>query len=96
MSILVQLEAKAKPECVVEMSDTLASLFPETRAYDGCIDITAYLNDDGHTFVFVGHWETKEKYEKYLAWREETGVLAKLASLLQAPPSIRYFDALKA
>ena len=72
MSILVQLEANAKPECVSEMSGALAGLFPETRAYDGCVDITAYLNDDGHTFVFVEHWETKEQYEKYLAWREET------------------------
>ena len=96
MSILVQLEAKAKPESVSEMSAALAQLFPETRAYDGCIDITAYLNDDGHTFVFVEHWKTKEQYEKYLAWREETGVLATLGSFLQEPPSIRYFEAIKA
>jgi len=96
MSILVHLEAKAKPECVAELSEALAALFPETRAYDGCIDITAYLNDDGHTFIFVEHWETKVQYEKYLAWRVETGVIAKLVSLLQAPPSIRYFDAVEA
>lgn len=75
MSILVQLEANAKPECVAEMSAALANFFPETRVYDGCIDITAYLNDDGHTFVFVEHWETKEHYGKYFAWREETAAL---------------------
>jgi len=96
MSILVQLEAHAKPECVSELSGALVGLFPETRTYDGCIDIKAYLNDDGHTFIFIEHWETKEQYQNYLAWREETGVLAKLGSFLQEPPSIRYFDALNA
>ncbi len=96
MSILVQLEANAKPECVSKMSGALAGLFPETRAYDGCIDITAYLNEDGHTFIFVEHWETKEQYGKYLAWREETGVLATLGSFLQEPPTIRYFEAVEA
>ncbi|MBL4830751.1 MAG: antibiotic biosynthesis monooxygenase [Aliivibrio sp.] len=96
MGILVHLEANAKPECVSEMSESLATLFPETRVYDGCIDITAYLNDDGHTFIFTEHWETKEQYEKYLAWRQETGVLDKLVSLLQEPPTIRYFEAVKA
>ena len=96
MSVLVLLEAKAKRENVSELSGALAELFPGTRAYDGCIDIMAYLNDDGQTFVFVENWESKAQYEKYLAWRTETGVMAKLASLLEEPASIRYFDTVAA
>lgn len=94
MSVLVQLEARARPESVTEMSDALAKLLPQTRAYDGCIDIHAYLNEDGQTFVFVGHWASKAHYERYFAWREETGVLAQLLSYLAEPPGIRYFDRL--
>ncbi|MFT5142840.1 MAG: quinol monooxygenase YgiN [Rhodothermales bacterium] len=96
MSVLVLLEAKAKRENVSELSGALAELFPVTRAYDGCIDITAYLNDDGQTFVFIENWKSKAQYEKYLAWRTETGVMAKLASLLEEPASIRYFDTVAA
>ena len=53
VGVLVQLEANAKPDCVEEMTEMLRQLFPETRAFDGCNEITAYLNDDGHTFVFM-------------------------------------------
>jgi len=96
MGVLVQLEANAKPDCVDVMTDMIRKRFPETRAFDGCNEITAYLNEDGHTFVFVEQWETKQQYEKYLSWREETGVLAQLGALLQEPPNIRFFNAVDA
>jgi len=97
MAILVLLEATAKAECVSAVKDLLKERFPETRAYDGCRGITAYLNaDDGRTFVFVEHWNTKDDYQKYLAWRTETGVLAQLASLLEGAPNIRYFETVAA
>ena len=94
--MLVQVEANAKPEHLQDAIDFLKQRFPETRAYDGCQDITAYLNEDGHTLVFVEHWDTKEQYEKYLAWREETGALAELVGYLQGPPDFRFFDAVDA
>ena len=94
MAILVQLEANVKPECVEELIGMIKQRFPETRAYDGCQEIIAYLNDDGHTMVFVEQWDSKEHYQKYFDWREETGVLAELGALLQDPPNIRFFDAI--
>ncbi len=97
MAILVLLEATAKAECVSKMKDMLKELFPETRTYDGCQGLTAYLNaDDGRTFVFVGYWDTKDAYQRYLAWRTETGVLAQLSSMLEGAPSIRYFETVDA
>ncbi len=96
MTILVTLEINARPENTTAVQELLAELFPDTRAYEGCTDITAYLNDNGYTFIFVENWESKEKYEKYLAWREETGSLAALGGLLQGPPTIRYFEAVDA
>lgn len=66
MAILVQLEANAKPECVEELMDMIKQRFPETRAYGGCKEITAYLNEDGHTLVFVEQWEPKAHDENIL------------------------------
>ena len=34
----------------------------------------------------------KEHYEKYLAWRTETGVIDALVEATVGEPSIRYFD----
>ncbi len=96
MSILVHLEIDAKPECVSDLKQLLVNLFPDTRTFDGCIDISSYLNDNGHTFIFIENWVSKEHYAKYMAWREETGALATLGNYLQGPPTIRYFDAIVA
>ncbi len=96
MGILVLLEVAARPDCVEDMTEFLAARLPETRAFDGCEDITAYLNDDGKTIVMVEHWDAKASYEKYTAWRRETGVLDTLATMLAGPPSIRYFETVNA
>ncbi len=95
MAVLVLLEAKAKPEAVDGLKELFRKRLDETRTYDGCQGITAHTNtEDGRTFVLVEHWESKEHYERYLAWRTETGVLAQLTALLDGAPSIRYFDPL--
>jgi quinol monooxygenase YgiN len=67
---------------------------PDTRSYEGCQDITAYINEDDKTIVMVEHWDSKAHYEKYLAWREETGVLSDFGALLEGAPMIRFFDVL--
>ena len=96
MSTLVTLEGIAKSESVQELKDFLKRHLPDTRSYDGCQDITPYLNEDGRTIVMVEHWDSKEHYQKYLAWREETGVLADLGAMLDGEPTIRFFDPIDA
>jgi quinol monooxygenase YgiN len=76
VSVLVILEVKAKPN---------------SREYDGCQNITTHLSDDGVSVVLVEHWDSKEHYDKYLAWREETGVMDVLGAMLEGQPSIRFF-----
>ena len=93
---MVLLEIAAKPESVESLKDIFKVRLPETRAYEGCQSITVFLNDDGRTFVGVEHWDSREHYDKYLAWRTETGVMAEVESLLDAEPSIRYFDTVDA
>lgn len=96
MGTLVILEAIAKAESLRELEAFLKRHIPDTRSYDGCQDITAYLNEDGRTIVMVEHWDSKEHYQKYLAWREKTGVLADLGAMFDGGPTIRFFDAIDA
>ena len=88
----VMLEIQIKPECVDEVKAFLKKALPDTRAYTGCQGIDIYGNlDESTNLVFYERWDTRDHYQKYLSWREETGVLNELGAKLTGPPSIRYY-----
>lgn len=92
--VLVLVEGTTHPESAVAFRDLLTSVFPETREYDGCIDCELQVNqDDPNNMIIVEHWESREQYEDYLAWRVETGLVDQLGAMLVDPPNIRFFDA---
>ena len=93
MAVRVILEVKAKPGTGNELVAFFRSILPETRAYEGCTSVEALQNsDDGDHVVVVEVWESREQYEKYLAWRRERGTTDRLMEALAEPPSIRHFD----
>ncbi|MBQ0798965.1 MAG: antibiotic biosynthesis monooxygenase [Porticoccaceae bacterium] len=93
MSCTVLLELKVKPECVDDVIAGLGGMLPETRQFEGCIEVYAHQDqDDPTTILAIEKWESRAAYEKYFAWRTETGAIAALGAWVSAPPSIRYFD----
>jgi quinol monooxygenase YgiN len=93
MSVTVLLEVLSKPESIDELKQTLKAILPDTRSYDGCISVQVVLNqDDPLNLILNETWESRAHYEKYFAWRAETGGLEALGKMLSASPSVRYFD----
>ena len=93
MAVRVILEVKAKPGTGDEVVAFFRSILPETRAFEGCTSVDTLLNsDDADNVVVVEVWDTREQYEKYLAWQRERGVSDRLKQALAEPPSIRHFD----
>jgi quinol monooxygenase YgiN len=93
MSVFVLVEGRTRPETTEPLKALVKELFVETRVYDGCQEVTLKINqDDPESFLLVEYWESKAHYEKYLGWRQETGVLGNIISMLDGDPSIRYFD----
>jgi quinol monooxygenase YgiN len=93
MSVVVLLEIQVKPEAVNEVKALLKQILPDTRAYAGCQGIDIYGNlDDTGNLVFYERWESRPHYQKYLAWRTETGAVEKLSAKLTGPPNIRYYE----
>ena len=90
MSTLVIVDLKPKPSEYASMMEFIDAIIHETRGFDGCLDINIYSENEGEGVIFVEHWEDQSKYEKYLAWRTESGVMDKLAAMLDAPPIIRF------
>ncbi|GMR21744.1 MAG: hypothetical protein BMS9Abin37_0059 [Acidobacteriota bacterium] len=76
-----------------EFDALMGSILADTRAYDGCESITVQRNLDASANVMlIEQWETRAHYDKYLAWRKETGVLGKIVELLEGAPSIRFYS----
>ncbi len=93
MAVMVLLEVQANEGTGAELVATFKAILPDTRAFDGCLDIVVHQNqDDKDNLVVVEQWETKSAYENYLGWRQETGVLDQLVAACSGPPSIRYYD----
>ena len=93
MAVRVILEVKARPGTGDEVVAFFRSIMPETRAYEGCTSVDTLQNsDDADNVVLVEEWETREQYEKYLAWQRERGTSDRLKQALAEPPSIRHFD----
>ena len=93
MSVIVIFEAHVKSESIDNVKTDLKNLLVDTRNYDGCEKILVNINQDDPLNIFIIEWwETRQHYEKYLSWREETGVLAGFGETLTEPPNIRFFD----
>jgi Uncharacterized conserved protein len=67
--------------------------YPVTRAYDGCQGINLTLNvENSRNFVMTETWDSKQHYEKYLAFRTEDGTVGAITSMCETGPDIRIFD----
>ena len=93
MSVTVLLEIHVKPENVDDATNFLRDILPATLGFDGCNGLTFHRNqDDPNVMVAIGSWDSRQHYEKYLAWRTERGDLENLVGWTQGDPSIRFFD----
>ena len=90
MSVSVIVEGTVKEMDAFEA--LLLKELPATRSYEGREGLTVHRNmDEPANVVLIERWETRAHYDKYLAWRDETGVLGQLGALLEGPPSIRFY-----
>ena len=83
MSQCVIAEFHAAEGKLDELTAALKQALPETRAYDGCISLDSWLDKDRATIVLTEQWDSFDHYDRYLAWRRDTGVFDALAPLLE-------------
>ena len=65
------------------LAEVLKASLPDTRAFDGCIELDVYQEEGTNTFTIVEDWSSLEHYDKYLAWRVEGGLSELLEDLLE-------------
>lgn len=91
MSVTVTVEIKSKPGEGDKLVALFKDLLPDTRKYDGCISIDLYRNqDDPDVVILVEQWESAEHHTSYRNWRQETGTMDALGTMIAAPPGMNH------
>ena len=93
MSVSVLLSGTLKDGLVEQFKEICAGAFHVTRAFDGCQNINLTLNvENPHKYVLTEVWDSKEHYEKYLAFRTEDGTVGAIGDMSVDGPNIDIFD----
>jgi quinol monooxygenase YgiN len=93
MSIHVITAFHAKPDQADDLIALLVRSIPDSRAHEGCEDISIRQDQDDPAHVLsLTTWTTRRHYEEYLAWRTDMGDTAIFEALLDQPMSISYLS----
>lgn len=92
MSIMVSVEFSLQAGKQKEFLDVLGNVLPDTRAYDGCIKVETYAEDNGSSIILIEECETKEHQQAYFQWRVDTGMVDAIGPFVSAPPEIKYYE----
>ena len=93
MSTFVTNELRAKPGRGDEVLALLLELASESAGRPGCRHISIGRNQiDREIVIGVTHWEHRQNWDDYLAWRTANGFTATFDAMLQEPMIIRYWD----
>lgn len=94
MSVTVLVELKIRQDMADAYAARLVSVFPETRAFDGCEDIVAYRDEAApERIVLVERWQTRDHYDRYIEFRRGQGVFDRLATIVDEPMKVRFLRA---
>ncbi|MEX1670352.1 putative quinol monooxygenase [Zhongshania guokunii] len=93
MAVQVILEFDAAEGKADEVKAYFAEILPDTRRYEGFIQIDVLNNlDKPNNFVVYETWESREAYQNYFNWRGETGVFTKLGEMIVDKPKMSFFE----
>ena len=93
MAVIITTSVPIKPDKLDEAIAFMRETLPDTRAYAGCQFLEICQDKDTPGILFsYSRWDSKEQYEKYVAWRTETGTMAAFGEFVDAPPVTTYND----
>ena len=95
MSVTIIVDSKLKPEAAEAFARGMEQTLQETRSHDGCMTVRGFRNqDDPSHIIVIEEWETREKYMDYVKWRQSTGMMERVASIMREPMRPSFYDKL--
>ena len=91
MSQIAIVKMKVQPGKYEEAVAFMQKHIPDTASFEGCESIRVAGSSEDSTMIVYGEWASIEAHKKYVAWREESGLLQEFVSeFLEAPPEFIY------
>jgi len=91
MSQIAIIKMKVKPGKYAEAVAFMQKHIPDTASFEGCESIRVAGSSEDSTMIVYGEWASIEAHKKYVAWREESGLLQEFVSeFLESPPEFIY------
>jgi quinol monooxygenase YgiN len=85
--VTITLVLNLKPEATGPFCASIPDMLKDTKKFAGFRSIRVLRHKtDANQVIFIEEWNTEEDYEKYIAWRTETGSMAALGSALTSAP----------
>ena len=93
MPVTVTMAFSVIPKRAEAFKALLRELLPETRAYEGCLKVDVYEDQDNPRRIYlIEDWESKAHQQRYQAWRDEPGIARVVGPFLAREPQLNYFD----
>ena len=93
MPVTVTMAFSVIPKRAEAFKALLRELLPETRAYEGCLKVDVYEDQDNPRRIYlVEDWESKAHQQRYQAWRDDSGIVRVVGPFLASEPRSNYFD----
>lgn len=73
MAVIVNLTMPVKPELREEFLHELSLVLPGTKSFSGCHWVYLSEDDNSNTIEAITKWDSREAYESYLSWRQNSG-----------------------
>ncbi len=96
MAVTTLIELRTEACATDALVADLRSMLPDTRRYDGCHGVDVYRDRQSCRIFLVSRWQSREHHQRYLQWRQDSGVARRLSPMLAAPPVVRYLEPVNA
>jgi len=83
MQNMVTAEFRAAPGKLDALIDFLREALPDTRSFEGCISLAVHVDREAGAILLIEDWRSLADYDRYLAWRVETGLVEAIGGLLE-------------
>jgi len=91
MSQIAIVKMKVKMGRYEEAVAFMQKHIPNTASFEGCMSIHVAGSSEDSTMMVYGEWASIEAHKKYVAWREESGLLQEFVlEFLESPPEFIY------